>query len=108
MANQKKAAPRVAPAEGSHAHDILVTGNLLAEAREKGMISIANTVDGNIFVFYRVSSRLYDVSQELPDGTFIFVNAKRHDIQKYLIDLRERRRKQEREQKRMARQQKEG
>jgi hypothetical protein len=79
--------------EGTHQHDVYMTTKLLEEARRIGMISVNGTPDGDIFIFFNAPSRKYEVGQVVNGVTVTFVKASRHQIQAYLIDLRERARK---------------
>lgn len=79
--------------EGTHAHDVYITGKILYRARKTGMVQIKDTADGDIFVYYEPNARVYDVSQVVDGKTVTFVHDTRHYVQEYLIDLRERSRK---------------
>jgi hypothetical protein len=80
------------PEPGSHADDVEITSKLLLEVREKGMVPIPNTVDGDLAIYFDKGRKLYHVNQYVDGKVVSHPYVMRRVIQEYLIDLRERRR----------------
>lgn len=86
----------IKPEPGSHAEDVLETTRILQEIRKVGHLCIPNTVDGQIDILFDRGKKSYSIIQTYNGKVVSYVDVIRRSVQGYLIELRERRREQDR------------
>lgn len=83
---------RKKPVQDSHREDILVSSDILKEARAKGHILVQDTLDGDLDIYFDKDKRNYKVTQTFEGKVVSYIDVLRHDLQSYLIELREQKR----------------
>jgi hypothetical protein len=79
--------------------DIRATNEILAKARQEGGVVLPETVDGRVTITYSRSSKRYEMVQEWEEREVARLILLRHELQGYLVELRRRRRAEEKEQR---------